>query len=178
MAVALASSMSAVATATPEVPAAAAAEEVGDAPVGPAVFQPEAPASLAGWLSKQTHGAWVRWHRRHFLLKDGCVSWSASELATERPEALAKASCVDFSAAPCELTLLSVPGSLELRPLKGRRWPRAARHFGAGTSRPLRLQLRRSWAGLAGWEESLAEHVAFGQVWGLRWRLGGGVGRA
>mmetsp|Transcript_152836 Transcript_152836/g.490256 ORF Transcript_152836/g.490256 Transcript_152836/m.490256 type:complete len:143 (-) Transcript_152836:364-792(-) len=140
--------------------------------------RPEAPASLAGWLSKQTHGAWVRWHRRHFLLKDGCVSWSASELATERPEALAKASCVDFSAAPCELTLLSVPGSLELRPLKGRRWPRAARHFGAGTSRPLRLQLRRSWAGLAGWEESLAEHVAFGQVWGLRWRLGGGVGRA
>mmetsp|Transcript_67865 Transcript_67865/g.175958 ORF Transcript_67865/g.175958 Transcript_67865/m.175958 type:complete len:253 (+) Transcript_67865:83-841(+) len=156
-------------TAAPVAPATSSSSSA--APPGTGFPLPPLPDVFGGWLIKQTHGAWVHWNRRHFMLKEGFLYWAAEEIADDRPETLAKASSMDFTRTPCEVALIGAGTSaarVSLRPLKGHRWPRAAAgHSGAGTSRPLVLTVaggRREAEMLNVWLHRIQEHILFGQA--------------
>jgi len=131
------------------------------------------PQAVSGWLAKQTTGVRNRWTCRHFRLEEGQLSWSLTEHAPHAaqahegtPACPAKISCIDLAQTPCEVALHGgeAAGCLVLRPEKGHRWPRAARHSRAGTSRPLLLMLsdRQDDRSLREWAVAIEEHRAYG----------------
>jgi len=127
----------------------------------------QAPPNCSGVMRKQTHGAWVRWTQRHFLLKDGCLYWSKEDMDSDAPSPTnggKQGSCIDFSLTPCLVRRLEYLGNAKyiiIRPVSGYCWNKADQHRGAQTSRMLVLDAGDE---TGRWYERLQQHIAYGKA--------------
>merc|ERR1719210_1388525 len=120
------------------------------------------PVSMAGWLEKRTHGVWVRWTERFFLLRAGRLQWSRMEMGGDPSKVTTKVYTIDFSLTPCEvIDCVDSDEDIVIRPVYGHNWNCADQHRGAGTSRPLILDTAATCG--RDWLKRLREHVRYGQ---------------
>lgn len=118
------------------------------------------PQDYSGHLWKKSI---VKYHRRFFRLKSGCLYWWS--LHTDKRAASSSYKCIDLSMTPCEV--IEVPDSLlqfRLRPREGIKWNLADRHRWAGTDHAFTFDVSGCGTARSKWIKCVGKHIAYGQA--------------
>uniref|UniRef100_A0A7S2M237 RING-type E3 ubiquitin transferase n=1 Tax=Zooxanthella nutricula TaxID=1333877 RepID=A0A7S2M237_9DINO len=99
----------------------------------------QAPTKFEGMVRKQSHGAWVHWSKRKFILQDGMLFWSKNSFSGETVELLQhpKIRYIDLARTSIEARELSAAGIISLKPTSGNVWFAGDRHSSVGTTRSI-----------------------------------------